>query len=70
MKETSPDRVGISLGLRLYAGTPLFRKIRAQGLRKENPNLHGPVEGNPEFLRPIFYLNWSWGKILKITLTD
>ncbi|MCX5918411.1 MAG: radical SAM protein, partial [Deltaproteobacteria bacterium] len=43
MKETSPDRVGISLGLRLYSGTRLFLIIQAQGLRKENPNLHGPV---------------------------
>jgi radical SAM superfamily enzyme YgiQ (UPF0313 family) len=62
MKETSPDRVGISLGLRLYAGTPLFRKIQAQGLRKENPNLHGPVEGNPELLRPVFYLESGLGE--------
>jgi radical SAM superfamily enzyme YgiQ (UPF0313 family) len=62
MKETSPDRVGISLGLRLYAGTLLFRKIQAQGLRKENPNLHGPVEGNPELLRPVFYLESGLGE--------
>ncbi len=62
MKETSPDRVGISLGLRLYAGTPLFRRIQAQGLRKENPNLHGPLEGNQEFLRPIFYLKLELGE--------
>jgi len=62
MKETSPERVGISLGLRLYAGTPLFRKIQAQGLRKENPNLHGPVEGNPELLRPVFYLESGLGE--------
>jgi radical SAM superfamily enzyme YgiQ (UPF0313 family) len=62
MKETSPDRVGISLGLRLYSGTRLFRKIQAQGLRKENPNLHGVVEGNPGLLRPIFYLESELGE--------
>ncbi len=62
MKETSPDRVGISLGLRLYSGTRLFLKIQAQGLKKENPNLHGAVEGNPELLRPIFYLESELGE--------
>jgi radical SAM superfamily enzyme YgiQ (UPF0313 family) len=62
MKETSPDRVGISLGLRLYSGTHLFLKIQAQGLRKENPNLHGSLEGNPELLRPIFYLESELGE--------
>ena len=62
MKETSPDRVGISLGLRLYSGTPLFFKIQAQGLGKENPNLHGSVGGNPGFLRPVFYLESELGE--------
>ena len=62
MKETFPDRVGVSLGLRLYSGTPLFLKIQAQGLRKGNPNLHGSVEGNPELLRPIFYLESELGE--------
>ena len=62
MKEASPDRVGISLGLRLYSGTLLFHKIQAQGFRKENPNLHGSVEGNPELLRPIFYLESELGE--------
>jgi len=62
MKETSPDRVGISLGLRLYSGTRLFRIIQAQGLRKENPNLHGSVEGNTDLLRPIFYLESELGE--------
>jgi radical SAM superfamily enzyme YgiQ (UPF0313 family) len=62
MKEISPDRVGISLGLRLYSGTRLFLKIQAQGLRKENPNLHGLLEGNLELLRPIFYLESELGE--------
>lgn len=61
MKETSPHRVGVSLGMRLYSGTRLYRKIQAQGLGKENPNLHGSLEGNPELLRPIFYLESELG---------
>jgi radical SAM superfamily enzyme YgiQ (UPF0313 family) len=62
MKKTSPDRVGINLGLRLYSGTRLFPKIQSQGLRKENSSLHGSVEGNPELLRPIFYLESKLGE--------
>jgi radical SAM superfamily enzyme YgiQ (UPF0313 family) len=62
MKEASPDRVGISLGLRLYSGTRLFQKVQAKGIRKENPNLHGPLEGNPELLRPVFYLESGLGE--------
>jgi radical SAM superfamily enzyme YgiQ (UPF0313 family) len=62
MKETSPDRVGISLGVRLYTRTRLFLKIQAQSLRKENRNLQGSVEGNPGLLRPIFYLESELGE--------
>ena len=62
MKKTSPDRVGISLGLRLYSGTPLFLKIQAQGFSKENPNLHGSVEATLDLLRPIFYLESKLGE--------
>jgi hypothetical protein len=62
MRKTSPDRVGISLGLRLYSGTRLFLRIQAQGLRKENSNLHGAVEGNAGLLRPIFYLESELGE--------
>ena len=62
MKETSPDRVGISLGLRLYAGTPLLSIIQAQGFRKENLNLHGQVDENMELLRPVFYLESGLGE--------
>ncbi len=64
MKEISPDRVGISLGMRLYSGTRLFAKIQTQGLGAENPNLHGSVEGNPDLLRPIFYLESKLGENL------
>jgi len=62
MKETSPDRVGISLGVRLYPGTRLLLQIQAQGLGKENRNLQGSVEGNPGLLRPLFYLESELGE--------
>jgi radical SAM superfamily enzyme YgiQ (UPF0313 family) len=62
MKEASPDRVGISLGLRLYSGTRLFQQIQRQGIWKENPSLQGSLEGNPELLRPVFYLESGLGE--------
>ncbi len=61
-RDASPDRVGISLGMRLYSGTRLFRKIQAGGLGGKNHNLHGSLEGNPELLRPIFYLESGLGE--------
>jgi radical SAM superfamily enzyme YgiQ (UPF0313 family) len=62
MKETSPDRVGVSLGVRVYPGTPLFRQLRSQGPRLQNPNLQGAVEGNDGYLRPLFYLSSALGE--------
>jgi radical SAM superfamily enzyme YgiQ (UPF0313 family) len=62
MKEASPDRVGISLGVRMYPGTRLFGQIKGQGSWRENPHLRGAVEANPGCLRPIFYLSADLGE--------
>jgi radical SAM superfamily enzyme YgiQ (UPF0313 family) len=63
MRIASPDRVGISLGVRLYRGTSLARRvIRAEGFGMGNRNLHGVVQGNEEMLRPIFYLPGELGE--------
>ena len=63
MKQASPDRVGISLGVRLYRGTSLARRvIRAEGFGMANKNLHGVIQGNEEMLRPIFYLPGELGE--------
>jgi radical SAM superfamily enzyme YgiQ (UPF0313 family) len=62
MKKTSPDRVGISLGVRLYRGTALTRKVvREEGWGLKNKNLHGAIPGNEEMLQPIFYLSAGIG---------
>jgi hypothetical protein len=62
MKEVSPDRVGISLGVRLYRGTELARRvIREDGFGVANRNLHGVIQGNEEMLQPIFYLPGELG---------
>ncbi len=63
MKTLSPDRIGISLGVRLYAGTPLARRIaEKEGLERGNKNLHGVVAGNKRMLQPVFYLGADLGE--------
>jgi radical SAM superfamily enzyme YgiQ (UPF0313 family) len=62
MKEAAPDRVGISLGLRLCPGTRIFRKIQAEGRGGRNPSLQGVIEGNDAYLFPIFYLSSALGE--------
>lgn len=63
MKKVSPDRIGISLGVRIYRGTTLARKVlREESLRIENKNLHGVIWGNEEMFQPIFYLPAALGE--------
>ncbi len=62
MKEASPDRVGVSLGVRMYPGTRLFGQVKGQGPWRENPHLRGAVEANPGCLRPLFYLSADLGE--------
>jgi radical SAM superfamily enzyme YgiQ (UPF0313 family) len=62
MKAISPDRVGVSLGLRIYPGTALSRYVRGQGPLANNPHLRGAVAGNPDFTAPVFYLSRELGE--------
>jgi len=63
MKRVSPDRVGISLGVRIYRGTALARKIiREEGFAEKNKNLQGVIRGNAGMLLPIFYLSSGLGE--------
>jgi len=63
MKRVSPDRVGISLGVRIYRGTALARKIiKEGGVTKKNKNLQGVIRGNAGMLQPIFYLSSGLGE--------
>jgi radical SAM superfamily enzyme YgiQ (UPF0313 family) len=57
MKRLSPDRVGVSLGVRIYPGTALAEMVRREGPIAANPNLRGAVENNETFLKPVFYLS-------------
>ena len=62
MKEISPDRVGVSLGVRVYQGTRLGSFVREAGPMAENPNLCGTVKENADFLAPVFYLSAELGE--------
>jgi hypothetical protein len=64
MKKIKPDRVGISLGVRLYPMTPLGRQIleRSKGRLSKNPSLFGTLENNESFLRPICYCDIRLGE--------
>jgi len=61
MKKLSPDRVGVSFGVRIFPQTKLAVLIQKQGPLQGNPNLHGTIEGNDNFFRPIFYLSAGLG---------
>jgi tryptophan 2-C-methyltransferase len=57
MKKLDPDRVGISLGIRLYKGTLLARKVTKEGeWGIGNKNLHGIIDRNKSMFQPVFYL--------------
>jgi len=61
MREIQPDRVGTSLGVRLYPGTPLAESLRQHGkLVPGNPSIRG-LEDNPDLLRPVYYLEAALG---------
>jgi radical SAM superfamily enzyme YgiQ (UPF0313 family) len=62
MKRISPDRVGVSLGVRIYQGTRLAAMVRSQGPLPDNPDLRGATEGNEALLAPVFYLSSELGE--------
>jgi len=64
MQKIKPDRVGISLGVRLYPITPLGRQIigASKETLSENPSLFGDLKDNASFLRPIYYCEAGLGE--------
>jgi radical SAM superfamily enzyme YgiQ (UPF0313 family) len=62
MRRAEPDCVGVSLGIRVYDGTPIADFVRSQGDMTLNQALHGAKEDNPQFLRPVFYLSPDIGE--------
>ena len=72
MGTIAPDRVGISLGVRIYPATPLGRSLMgaAQTPPSENPHLFGDLEQNDRFLRPVFYCDADLGEDIEDWLHD
>ncbi len=62
VKGLDPDRAGAATGVRLYPGTAMARIVSEQGPLTENPHLHGQVEDNDDFLRPVFYIDRKLGE--------
>jgi len=62
MKRISPDRVGVSLGVRVYAGTAFSEQVRREGPMSTNPNLRGHSEDNDDLAKPAFYLSSGVGE--------
>ncbi len=51
VRRAAPDRVGVSVGVRVYPGTALARQVAGQ-----RDALHGPGAGDGDWVRPAFYL--------------
>lgn len=61
VRRLGPDCVGVSLGVRIYDGTPIADEARRWGPMHENPALRGAVRDNGRFLRPVFWLSPDLG---------
>lgn len=72
MQQIKPDRVGISLGVRLYPATHLGRTIleASKGDLLGNPSLFGDLEGNESLLRPVYYCDARLGEDVEDWLHD
>jgi len=70
MRETEPDRVGVMVGVRIYAGTELGNRVLKEGPMEKNRNLRGKVKGNTDFFEPIFYLSAELGEDVYSYISD
>ena len=64
MKKIKPDRIGISLGVRLYPITRLGKQIikMSDGVLSNNPSLFGDIDNNESLFRPIYYCDERLGE--------
>lgn len=70
MKRISPDRVGVSLGVRIYPGTKLASLVGSSGPLDANPDLRGSVSGNQHLLKPVFFLSAGLGEDVEQYVAD
>jgi radical SAM superfamily enzyme YgiQ (UPF0313 family) len=60
MRRLEPTRVGISLGVRVYPGTPLAEEV-IRGPLAAQPGLSGNLTDNDDLTRPVFFLEPALG---------
>jgi pyruvate-formate lyase-activating enzyme len=72
MKKIKPERVGISLGVRLYPDTRLGQEIieTSKGNFSDNPSLFGDLKDNESLLRPVYYCDANLGEDVEDWLHD
>ncbi len=61
VKRIDPQRVSVTVGLRIFPNTELEGMIRAEGLNEDNGNIYGQIKDNDDLIHPIFYLPRSLG---------
>lgn len=70
LRECDARLVSLTAGIRVFPGTVMAERVRAEGIGPHNPNLHGAVADNAELLKPLFYLNAALGPDPAATITD
>ena len=61
VRRVDADCVGVAMGVRVYEGTVMADRVRAEGETAGNPNLYGARESNPHFVKPVFYISAELG---------
>ncbi len=65
VKELDPFAAGISLGVRVYKETPIYRELLQKGLHNCGSVLSGEIEGNENFLFPVYYRSEKMGEDIR-----
>jgi len=69
MKDLNPDLVQVITGVRVYPNTPLASRVLEDAI-SSNPNLHGHIDGNRQFLHPIYYISEAVGPEIQTIVKD
>jgi radical SAM superfamily enzyme YgiQ (UPF0313 family) len=62
LKRSGPECVGAALGVRLYEGLPLTRRLEAEGPLERNPGLWRRYPGPVDLLWPTYYVSPALGE--------
>lgn len=67
LREIQPETVGIMSTIRLYPHLPVTKQIISSKQHREN--IFGETDGNPDFIRPVFY-EWLSADMLRDIIGD